>query len=81
MVIVLSGSRYDTFLDVVFPGMSYEPCDGRDWRELARLVHSKLPRHTCRTRHPRALQPQLKWAILEEIRGFVLDEPRQPAAA
>ncbi len=66
-----SGPHYDSFIKTIFPGCEFLACGETPKRELARLVHSALPRASFRTYHPRFLSQGNLWHYIEAIQAFI----------
>ena len=70
-IIAMCGPKYDGALAAEFDGLAFEPLGDAPLRELARLVHPRLPRASFRTHHPRTLEiaksPHLG-ALIDRIR-------------
>ena len=70
-IIAMCGPKYDDALAAEFDGLAFEPLGDAPVRELARLVHPRLPHASFRTHHPRTLEiaksPHLR-TLIERIR-------------
>lgn len=55
-IIFLSGPDYDLDIAQRIPGVAFMPCGANAPRQLSRLCHPELPKHTYRTYHPNYLR-------------------------
>lgn len=71
--VFFTGPNYDAIIERVFPGAKFFPVEstGRSTRVFARVEHPLLPAKSIRTYHPRALQQQKLWGILDQVAGFI----------
>ena len=80
-VLAASGPKYDAALAAEFAGLRFEPVGEAAPRDLARLVHPRLPAASFRTYHPRTLEitkaPHLGTAIAMIAGGA---DRRRPAS-
>jgi hypothetical protein len=65
--IFFTGPDYDCILKNIFHGMKYVEFGSAPTRELGRVEHAALPRHSFRTYHPRYLNRSRKWHYLDAI--------------
>jgi hypothetical protein len=67
-----TGPDYDPALLAEFPGAVLLPIDGRDERQLSRVVHTGLPPGAFRTYHPNYLaRCAERWSWLHDIVRYV----------
>lgn len=73
--IFFTGPNYDEAIRERFVGVQLAPfARGGPNREIARLVHDRLPKHTYRLHHPRALRRQRSWIDIHQVNVVVLEE-------
>ena len=75
VVIFFSGPNYDNWINPQFDGeIKFEQVnEDIPKKELARLIHKDLPKHTYRTYHPSSLQRQKKWNYIQLIVNYILE--------